>query len=59
VFKAFEKKVAPDQLKVPPSLKCGITVETWRKAVRANDINMLAMARIVSDVKKVHTIKEI
>ena len=51
VFKAFEKKVAPDQ--VPPSLKSGITVETWKKAVRANDIDMLAMARSVHDVQKI------
>jgi hypothetical protein len=56
VFKAFEKKVAPDRM--PPSLKSGITVEIWKKAVRANDINMLAMARIVPDVQKVHTIQE-
>jgi hypothetical protein len=56
VFKAFEKKVAPDQ--VPPSLKSGINVETWKKAVRANDIDMLAMSRSVPDVQKVHIIKK-
>ena len=56
VFKAFEKKVAPN--KVPPSLKSDITVEIWKKAVRANDINMLARNLDRPDVQKVHTIKE-
>ena len=38
--------------RVPPSIKQGITVESWKEAVRANDINMFAAAKHVPLVKR-------
>ncbi len=41
VIKAFEK-LHPDS---PPSLKSTITRDEWKRALRANDIDMITMAR--------------
>ena len=55
VLKAFKQK--HDGI-VPPSVKHGFTVDTWKEAVRANDIKLFATAKHVPPVKKVHTIQE-
>ena len=55
VITAFEKKLLGQ---VPASLRSSITVDAWKEAVRANNIDMIAMARSVPEVKTVHTIEE-
>jgi hypothetical protein len=63
VIKAFERKVGLGGTWSNSSIaqnwvKNCITVETWKKAVRANDIDMLAMARSVPPVQTIHTVEE-
>jgi S-ribosylhomocysteine lyase LuxS involved in autoinducer biosynthesis len=55
VLKAFKQK--HDGI-VPPSVKHGFTVDTWKEAVRANDIKLFAAAKHVPLVKQLHTIEE-
>ena len=56
VIKAFEE-LHPDS---PSSLKFTIASlrDEWKRAIRANDIDMLAKNQVVPDVQKGHTIKE-
>jgi hypothetical protein len=54
VIKAFEE-LHPDS---QPSLKSTTTRDDWKRAVRENNIDMIAMARSVAEVKTVRTVEE-
>jgi hypothetical protein len=54
VIKAFEE-LHPDS---PPSLKSTITRDDRKRAVRANNVDMITMARSVAEVKTVHTVEK-
>jgi hypothetical protein len=48
------KKLHPNS----PPLKSTITVDDWKKAVRANNIDMITMAQSGPEVKTVYTVEE-
>jgi hypothetical protein len=54
VIKAFKER----RPEAPPSLTSSITVDDRKNAVRANNIDIIAMARSVPEVKTVHTVEE-